>query len=149
LKVILREDVKGLGKKDEMVNAKDGYARNFLFPRGLAVEASTKNIKEMNEKNSSNAAKKEIAITDAKKIAEEISKITLIIKAKAGEKGKLFGSITSGDISEKLLKDYKLKVDKKKINLSEPIKVLGENEIEVKLHQGVNAKLKINIEQED
>jgi large subunit ribosomal protein L9 len=149
LKVILKEDVKGLGKKDEMVNAKDGYARNFLFPKGLAVEANPKNLNEMNVKNKSKETKQEMAVGGAKKMAEKISNVLLTIKAKAGEKEKLFGSITSSDIAEVLLKEHKLKIDKKKIVLSEPIKSLGDKEVDIKLYTGVTAKLKIKIEQED
>lgn len=144
MKVILKEDVKNLGLAGSIVNVADGYARNFLIPRNLAVEASTKNVKalEQERKRIEEAARK------AKEMVQEISKrlssITLQIKAKAGEEGKLFGSITNADISEALKKEG-FDVDKRRIVLEEPIKRLGSYTVNVKLHQEMTVPVNINI----
>ncbi len=148
MKVILKQDVKGLGKKESMVEASDGYARNYLLPRGLAVEASASNINVMNSKKDSERTKKERELAAAKLVAEKIKDIVVVIKGKAGENGKLFGSITSMDISNRLKKDFGLDIDKKKIQLHDSIKTLGTAEVEIKVYPEVSAKLKVKIEQE-
>ncbi len=148
MKVILKEDVKGLGKKESMHEVSDGYARNFLLPRGLAVEASSANINVMNTKKEAEMNKKAKELQQAKDLAEKLKAITVVFKTKAGESGKLFGSITSKDVADKLLKDHKLDIDKKKINMSDALKSLGTYEAEVKLYPGVSGKLSIKVEQE-
>lgn len=147
MKVILKQDVKGLGKKESMVEVSDGYARNFLFPRSLAVEASSSNINIMNTKKEAEKAKSDREIAKAKELAEKINSTTVVLKAKAGENGKLFGSITSKDIADNLKANFKLDVDKKKIHLEDSLKSLGTTEVDVKLHAGIIAKLKVKIEQ--
>ncbi|WP_028842258.1 MULTISPECIES: 50S ribosomal protein L9 [Thermodesulfovibrio] len=144
MKVILKEDVHGLGRAGQTINVKDGYARNYLLPRGLALIADEKNLKvlEYQKKKFEEQAKKKRQ--DAESIAERLSALELTIKAKAGEDQKLFGSITAKDIAELLQKEGFL-VDKKQINISEPIKRVGEHEVEVKLLSNVSAKLKINV----
>ena len=102
----------------------------------------------MKEKNKSKSVKQEMALDEAQKLADKISKVELKLKAKAGETGKLFGSITSGDVAEALISQHKIKIDKKKLNLSDPIKSLGEMKVDIKLHPGVTAKLTIKVEQE-
>ena len=144
MKVILKQDVKGLGKTEDMVNVSDGYARNFLFPRGLAAEASASNINVMNTKKEAEKTKKERELAQAKELALKLKDIVVIIKSKSGENGKLFGSITSKDISDKLKSEFKLEIDKKKIVLPEPIKSLGTIEVEVKIYPEVSAKLSVN-----
>ncbi|HEY9062178.1 MAG TPA: 50S ribosomal protein L9 [Pseudobacteroides sp.] len=146
MKVILKADVKGLGKKDSLVEVSDGYARNFLMPKGLAMEATSSNINVMKNKNESDRMKKEKELAKAKETAEKIKNITLIFKAKASEGGKLFGSITNKDVAEKLKADFKLDVDKKQIILEDAIKSLGTTEANIKLYPEVSAKLKIKIE---
>ncbi len=148
MKVILKEDVKGLGKKESMHEVSDGYARNFLFPRGLAVEASSANINVMNTKKEAEKNKKAKELQQAKDLAEKFKAITVVFKTKAGESGKLFGSITSKDVADKLLKDHKLDIDKKKINMPDALKSLGTYEAEIKLYPGVAGKLSIKVEQE-
>ncbi|MDP4179515.1 MAG: 50S ribosomal protein L9 [Bacillota bacterium] len=148
MKVILKADVKGLGKKDNLVEVSDGYARNFLLPKGLAIEASASNINVMKSKNESEKMKKEKELAKAKETAEKIKNITVVLKAKASESGKLFGSITNKDVSDKLKSDFKLDIDKKQIILEDAIKSLGTTEANVKLYPEVSAKLKIKIEQE-
>lgn len=146
MKVILKQDVKGLGKKEDMVNVNDGYARNFLFPRSLAVEASASNINVMNTRKEAEKSKKDRELAHAKELAAKIAGVTVVIKAKAGENGKLFGSITSKDITDKLMAEHHLEVDKKKIVMPEALKTIGTTELEVKLYAGVSAKLTVKVE---
>jgi large subunit ribosomal protein L9 len=148
MKVILKQDVKGLGKKEEMVNVSDGYARNFLLPKGLAVEASSSNINVMNTKKEAEKSKKDRELALAKELAEKINNVVVVLKAKAGDNGKLFGSVTTKDVADSLKKDHKIDIDKKKINIADAMKSLGTYEAEVKLYPGVSGKLKVKIEQE-
>ena len=148
MKVILKEDVKSLGKKEEMVDVSPGYARNYLLPRGLAVEASAGNINVMNTKKAAKRAKKDKEFRDAKALAARLEDITVVIKAKSGENGKLFGSITSKDISDKLKSAYNIDLDKKKINLPEALKSLGTVEVEARLYAQVSAGINVKIESE-
>lgn len=145
MKVILIQDIKGVGKKDEIINANDGYARNFLFPKKLAVEANTQNMSLLQGRKDSINYKKEQEKEKANEIKNKLSKILLTIKVKAGENGKIFGSITSKEITTELKNQYKIEIDKKKVNLKEPIKELGEFNIEIKLYEGIIGKLKVNI----
>lgn len=145
MKVILTQDIKGVGKKDEIINANDGYARNFLFPKKLAVEANNQNISLLQGRKDSANFKKEQERETANRIKEKISKIMLKMKVKAGENGKIFGSITAKEIATELKKQYKIEVDKKKINLKEPIKELGTFTVDLKLYEGIIGKLKIDI----
>lgn len=137
MKVILKQDIKGVGKKDQVINAADGYARNYLFPKNLAVPADSGNMNNLKAKNESNAFRKGEELKEAQAIAEKMKKITLKIKVKAGENGKLFGGVTAKEISESLKKDFGIEVDKKKIMLKETIKVAGTTRVEVKLFEGV------------
>ncbi len=145
MKVILLDNVKGVGKKDEIINANDGYARNFLIPKKLAVEANNSNLAKLKSKQDSNAFKKEEERKKAIEIKEKLSNITLKISVKAGEKGKIFGGVTSKEISEKLKADYKIDLDKKKIDLKETIKMTGAFNVDLKLFEGVTGKIKLNI----
>ena len=145
MKVILKQDIKGVGKKDEIINASDGYARNFLFPKGLAVEANAQNMANLKAKQDSNAYRKDQEKQEARKQAEHIKKIMLTIPVKAGENGKIFGGVSSKEIAELLQKTHNITVDKKKIDLKETIKELGTKTVEIKLYEGVIAKLKINV----
>lgn len=148
MKVILKQDVKGLGKKEDMVNVSDGYARNFLFPRNVAVEASATNINVMKTKREAEKSKKDRELAHAREMAARVREAVVVIRTKAGENGKLFGSITSKDISDKLKTDYKLDIDKKKIVMHDALKTLGTTEVEVKLYPEVSTKLTIKIEHE-
>lgn len=145
MKVILKADIKGVGKKDEVINASDGYARNFLFPKNLAVEATEANIQKLKAKEDSNKYKKSVEKEEAEKLAEKMKNIMLTIKVKAGENGKIFGGVSSKEIAENLEKQYNIKVDKKKINLKDAIKVLGTQIVEIKLFEGVIGKVKVNV----
>lgn len=144
MKVILKEDVKNLGTMGQIVNVADGYARNFLIPKGLAIEANPKNIKSMEHiKRTINEKAKKIK-NSAQELADKISKMKLAIKAKAGEEGKLFGSVTQMDIAE-LLKSEGIEIDKKKIYLEEPIKRLGTYTISIKIHPEISAQLNLEV----
>ena len=148
MKVILKQDIKGVGKKDQIINASDGYARNFLLPKGLAVVADSTNMSNLKSKNEANAYKKNQELENAKSIANKLNETTLRIEAKVGENGKLFGGITSKEISEHLKKDFNIDVDKKKIVLNENIKQIGTTIVQVKLYEGVVAKLKVMVEEQ-
>ena len=146
MKVILLEDIKGVGKKDEVINASDGYARNFLFPKKKAIPADNGNMSRLNDKKASQAHKKELELNEAKEIANKIDKIELKLKVKAGENGKIFGGLTNKEISEELKKAENLDIDKKKIILKENIKNLGRFNVDIKLYEGVTAKLTVIVE---
>jgi len=145
MKVILKQDIKGVGKKDQIINVSDGYVRNFLFPKNMAVEANNENMSKLRAKQDSNAFKKSQEKEEAQKIADKLSKILMKVQVKAGENGKIFGGVSSKEIAENLEKQYSIKVDKKKIDLKETIKTLGMFTIEIKLYEGVVGKLKIDV----
>ena len=126
MKVILKADIKGVGKKDEVINASDGYVRNFLFPKNLAVEANAENMAKLQAQNSSKQFKKDTEKEEAQKLSEKMNKISLRIQVKAGENGKIFGGVSAKDISEAFEKQHNIKIDKKKVDLKETIKTLGE-----------------------
>ncbi len=141
----MTKDVKGTGKAGEVVKVSDGYARNMLIPKGLAKEATEGNVRNLEKQKALAAEKQAEQKAAAQKQAEALEKITLEIKSKGGESGKLFGSITSKDISEALLKQENIKVDKKKIELTNPIKQTGETQVTLKLFSEVTATLKVNV----
>ncbi len=145
MKVILKDNIKGVGKKDEIINASDGYARNYLLPKGLAVEANSGNLAKLKAKQDSFKYQKNQEKEEAKKVADKLSKIILKIKVKSGENGKIFGGVSSKEIAIELEKQHGIKVDKKKIELKETIKTLGMRVVEIKLFEGVIGKLKIDI----
>ncbi|TFZ39480.1 50S ribosomal protein L9 [Soehngenia longivitae] len=144
MKVILLKDVKGLGKEGDLVNSKDGYARNFLFPKNLAVEANEENLKKWEERKKDEAKKIQQEIESANEMKERLENLTVTLKVKTGSQGRLFGSITALDIANNLKEQHGIDIDKRKIELKENIKSLGEFEAEVKLYQDIVAKLKIN-----
>lgn len=140
MKVILKQDVKGLGKKGELVNASDGYARNFLFPKGLAAEANAQAMSEFKNKQQAEKYRIDTETAAAKAAAERVSGKTIHITAKAGQNGKLFGSVTSKEIAEKVKAEFGIETDKRKI-IVDDIKQFGTYEFEIKLYQGISAKL--------
>ncbi|HOQ08321.1 MAG TPA: 50S ribosomal protein L9 [Clostridiales bacterium] len=148
MKVILKQDVKGLGKKDDLVNVSDGYARNFLFPKGLAVEANESNLNIVKTRKEAEKSRRDKELAQARKLAEELRNLEVVIRAKTGENGKLFGSITSKDISDKLKEDFGMDIDRKKIVMPDAIKATGTYEIDVKLYPEVSGRLKVRIESE-
>lgn len=144
MKVILLKDIKGTGKKGEVINASDGYARNFLFPKKLAEEANNANLHVLNQKNEAIRKKKLEETEAAQKLAEELKGKELKIIAKAGEGGRLFGAITSKDISLEIKNKLKTDIDKKKI-VTDSIRQLGNYEIELKIYPEVSTKIKVLI----
>ena len=145
MKVILLEDVKSLGKKGEVVNVSDGYARNFILPKKLGVEATSKNLNDLKlqKANAEKVAAEQLAA--AKELAEKIEKLTITLKMKAGEGGKAFGSVSSKEIGKAIEDQIGLEIDKKKLVLPEPIKTFGTHEVPVKLHKDVVAKLAVKV----
>jgi len=148
MKVILSEDVKGKGKKGQMIEVSDGYARNFLFTKGLAIEATAANVNVMKTKQAAESAKKAKELAAAKELAEKLSKVALTIKIKAGESGKLFGAISNKDIAEELKKQHSFDIDKKKIVLPDVIKSVGTFTVQAKLYNEVSAKFNVTVEAE-
>ena len=144
MKVILLQDVKKVGKKGDVVDISDGYARNFLFPRKLAEEANNNNMHILNTKKENERKKKLAEIEAAQKLASELKGKEIKIEAKSGNGGRLFGAITSKDVAELINKQFKLSVDKKKI-VMDTIKVAGSYEIEIKLYPEVSTKMKVII----
>ena len=147
MQVILTRDVKGQGKKGQMVNVSDGYARNYLSPRGLAEPATKSNINVMKGKQESLEYKKKVELEEANAIAEKMKEIKVVLKAKAGENGKLFGSVTSKDVAEALTSQHHIKLDKKKFVMPDGIKTLGTTTVDVKIYTGVVGKLNVVVEQ--
>lgn len=145
MKLILIKDVKNLGKKGEIIDAKPGYARNFLIPKNVAIEATKENMVtwEENRKEQEKIEKENKA--KALELKKKIEAETLTLKAKAGEGGRLFGAITSIDIVKALKQEYKIDIDKKKVELDENIKEAGMRDVNIKLYPEVNATLKINV----
>ena len=145
MKVILLSDIKGGGKKDQVIEASDGYARNYLFPKKLALEANTENMSKLKSRQNSNQFRKDTEKKQAEEIAKKLKGIMLKIKVRAGENGKIFGGVTSKEISDGLKRDYNIDIDKKKILLNETIKTIGTFTIDIKLYEGVIGKLKIDV----
>ena len=143
--VILMKDVKGTGKEGDVVKVSDGYARNQLIPKGLAKEATQGNIRNLEKQKAIAAEKRAEEKAAAEKQAEKLENVTLVIKTKGGENGKLFGSVTSKDIAEALAQQEGIKVDKKKIDMPGPIKQAGNSTVTVKLFPEVSAKMKVKV----
>ncbi|MGI6702595.1 MAG: 50S ribosomal protein L9 [Clostridia bacterium] len=148
MEVILLKDVKGQGKKGEVIRVSDGYARNFLLPKGYAVMATEQGKKRISQQNAMMLRKRQTEEAKAREQAERIASLKVELKVKAGENGKLFGSVTAKDIAEGLKDQYGITVDKKKIVLPEPIKNTGEFKVEVKVYPEISTMLEVIIGQE-
>lgn len=148
MKVILLKDVKGLGKEGDLVEAKAGYARNYLFPKKLAIEATPSNLNRWKTKQKEAEAREKKERTEALKLKEKIESLNLELKGKAGEGGKLFGSITSKDISDALKAQYNIDIDRRKIELKDNIKTIGTTEVEIKVYPEISAKLTVKVSEE-
>ena len=146
MKVILLADVKAQGKKGDLINVSDGYARNFLFPKNLAVEADTAALSELKSRQAAAEHHKEEEIAAAKELADKLSGKTVTLKAKAGSSGRLFGSITSKEIAEEINRAFSVSIDKKKLTVAD-IKNFGEYTAEVKLYKGISAKVNVKVEE--
>jgi len=147
MRVIFLQDVKGKGKKGEVKEVADGYARNYLIVKGLAREATSGNVKEIEAIKKSEQKRKEEELKEAKLLAEKLEQLSIIVHSKAGEGGRLFGAITSKQIAEELQKQ-KIKIDKRKILLDEPIRNLGYTQVQIKLHPEVIANFKVQVIEE-
>ena len=145
MKVILLQDIKNVGKKDEIINSSDGYARNYLFPKKLAVEATKDNLNQLKARQDTAKRKKEQEKEEAKQLAEKLKKITLSIQVKAGENGKIFGGVTAKESAENLKEQQNIEIDKKKIMVKETIKALGNYSVEIKLYEGISANLAVSV----
>lgn len=142
--VILKADVKGLGKKGEKVKASDGYARNFLFPKGLAVEANAQSLTELRNREQANQHKLDLQIAAANDAKAKINGKTVKLTAKAGTSGRLFGSVTAKDVAAEIKKQYAVDVDKRKITMDD-IKAFGSYKIDVKLYQNISAEMTVSV----
>lgn len=148
MKVIFIKDLKGQGKAGEEKNISDGYAKNFLIPKGYAIEATTSNLNKLKGKKDSENFKKEKEIEYANSLKEKLEAVTVTIKAKGGEGDRLFGSVTSKDISTKLKADFNIDIDKKKFILPDGIKVFGITTVDIKLYPSIVGKVKVNVVKE-
>ncbi|MDQ0257585.1 large subunit ribosomal protein L9 [Evansella vedderi] len=147
MKVIFLQDVKGKGKKGEVKNVAEGYARNYLLKNNLAIEANTGNMKSLEKKQESEQKKADEEKERAEQLKENLEKTTIELKAKAGENGRLFGAVTNKQIAEQL-KKMKIKIDKRKIEMDEPIRSLGYTNVNVKLHPKVTGTLRVHVTEE-
>lgn len=145
MQVILLEDVKSLGKKGEIVKVNEGYARNFLLPKKLGLEANSKNLNDLKLKKASEEKQARQKLADAKAFAEELKTKQIVVKLKAGEGGRIFGSISSKEIAVEAKKQCGMEIDKKKIVLAEPIRALGNYTAKVKLHPEVTGELSVKV----
>jgi large subunit ribosomal protein L9 len=148
MKVIFLKDVKGKGKKGEIKNVADGYAQNFLFKQGLAIEATPANLKALEAQKNKQKREAEEELARAKQLKEQLEQLTVELSAKAGEGGRLFGSITSKQIAEALQSQHNIKIDKRKIELNDAIRTLGYTNVPVKLHSEVTATLKVHVSEQ-
>ena len=145
MKMILLQDVKSVGKKGDLINASEGYAKNFLLPRKLAVEATKSNLNDYELKQKAEAKRKQEELEKAQATAKELEDKVVTIKVKTGGNGKLFGSVTNKEVAEEIVKQTKLDIDKKKVSIGDPIKMLGERTEVIKLHPKVTAEVKVKI----
>lgn len=145
MKVILLKDIKGTGKKGDVKEVSDGYARNFLFPKKLAVQAGNTELKELKEKQTSQQIKEQKEYEAAVELGKKMEEMNITMYSKAGDGGRLFGSITSKDIAEQLKKQHSIEVDKRKVMLDEPIRALGSRFVEIKIHQKVTTKIRVDV----
>lgn len=146
MRVVLKKEVQGLGRPGDVKDVADGYAQNFLLPRGLASEASAGELKRVAQERATATAKRDRAHAEAEALAKRISATTLVFKLKAGDQGKTFGSVTNRDVAEALRRDAMIEVDRTKIHLEEPLRSLGVHQVEVRLLADVRAKLAVAIE---
>jgi len=144
MEVILKEDIPNVGKMGEVVRVRDGYARNYLLPRGLVLEANKKNLKTYEHQKRVVSSQKDRVQDQAKVLAEKLTQVSLLMKVRVGEEGKLFGSVTNIDL-EKALKAQGFVVERRRIHLAEPIKVVGDYEVPVRLTADVQANIKVSV----
>ena len=146
MKVVLLKDVKNMGKRDDIVNVSDGYARNFLFPQKLAAEATPGTLKEIERKRAAQDAREAELRTEAQAKAELLKNKTIVLQVKCGDKGRLYGSVTAAEVAEALEKQHGIKADKRKIDIGDPIRETGVREISVWLYSGITTKMKLDVQ---
>ena len=146
MKVVLLKDVKNMGKRDDILNVSDGYARNFLFPQKLAAEATPGTLKEIERKRAAQDAREAELRTEALAKAELLKNKTIVLQVKCGDKGRLYGSVTAAEVAEALEKQHGIKADKRKIELGDPIRETGIREISVWLYVGITTKMKLDVQ---
>lgn len=149
MKVILKENMDNLGYIGDVVEVNKGYARNFLFPRGLAMEYTSGNLKSMEHLKQKEWEKRNREILEAKELADKLNNLDIVFKAKAGKDGKLFGSITNKDIAQYLMDNYQIEIDRKKIEYDDTMKKIGDYPVSIRLHKEVNARLNVIIAPEE
>ena len=147
MKVILLQDVKGSGKKGDLINAADGYARNYLIPKGLAMEATVGAINNKNIQDAAKAHHAQVELEQAQAARAELDGKTVTVSARAGKEGRLFGAVTAKEVAQALNEQYKVSVDKRKVSLSAEIKAFGTYEFDLKLHTGVVARMKVMVQE--
>lgn len=147
MKLILLEDVKSVGKKGDLINASEGYAKNFLLPKKLAVEATKSNLNDYELKQKADAKRRQEELEKAQETAAALKDKVVTIKVKTGGNGKLFGSVTNKEVADAIVEQTKLDIDKKKVSIGNPIKMVGERTAVVKLHPKVSAEVTIKIEE--
>lgn len=145
MKLFLLQEVKGLGKKDTIVEVAEGYARNFLLPKKLALPATDAVIKQVKAQQAAQARREQQAMDEARMLASQLSKVSVRVSVKIGEGGKLFGSVTGKDIADALESQHGLAIDKRKVELKEAIKAAGEYSATIRVHPEVSAQLKVNV----
>ncbi|GAA4653885.1 50S ribosomal protein L9 [Anaerocolumna aminovalerica] len=148
MQIILTQDVKSLGKKGDLVNVSDGYARNFILPKKLGLEATPKNLNDLKLQKAAEEKRQKEILDEAKALAKEIESITMNMYIKAGEGGRTFGSISTKEIAGTLKEQHGFDIDKKKLQLPEPIKTIGTHTVAVKLHPQVTAELKVKVDEQ-
>jgi large subunit ribosomal protein L9 len=146
VRVILKREVRGLGRPGEVKDVADGYAQNFLLPKGLAIEATAGEMKHLAQERQAEKVKKDRAHADAEELATRLGALTLVFRLKAGEQGKTFGSVTNKDIAEALKREHRIDVDRTKIDLAEPVKTLGAHTVEIRLLPDVRARMQLTVE---
>jgi len=146
VRVILKREVRGLGRPGEVKDVADGYAQNFLIPKGLAIEATAGELKHLSQERQADKLRKDRAHSDAEELARRLGTITLMFRLKAGDQGKTFGSVTNKDIAETLKREHAIDVDRTKIHLDEPLRSLGAHSVEIRLMPDIRAKVSVAIE---
>ena len=146
MRVILKREVRGLGRPGEIKDVADGYAQNFLLPKGLAIEATAGELKHLAQERQADKLKKDRAHADAEELAKRLATITLMFRLKAGDQGKTFGSVTNKDIAESLKREHGIDVDRTKITLTEPLRSLGGHSVEIRLMPDIRAKVMVAVE---
>ena len=146
MRVILKREVRGLGRPGDVKDVADGYAQNFLIPKGLAIEATVGELKHLSQERQADKLKKDRAHADSEELAKRLATITLMFRLKAGKDGKTFGSVTNKDIAESLKLEHKIDVDRAKITLTEPLRTLGAHTVEIRLAPDIRARVMVAVE---